>query len=331
MVYKIDRLTRSLADFAKMMELFDSHKVTGERIRNKIAASKTKGMWMGGTVPLGYNLADRKLTINPQEADLIRHIFQLYLDLGSIQQVQETLTREGHSTKQRGTRPGRPFTQGNLANILTNPLYIGKVTHKGRVHEGLHEAIVPDDLWQTTANGLEQTWQTTSPATRNLIVRSVVHRITATHGELQVQLSKPSLLALLKGEPPSGQPDPTNLIKETIPAQLTSLGKQKRLIIAGQGTQTGEPNPELIKAVALGHHWRQLMLSGKYPTQQALADHLQLAKSHVNRYIQLGLLAPDIVEAILTGHQPLGLAVADLYKVSTADWPAQRRQLGFAA
>lgn len=473
-VYKIDRLTRSLADFAKMMELFDAHKVnfvaitqqfntttsmgrltlnvllsfaqferevTGERIRDKIAASKAKGMWMGGTVPLGYDRIDRKLVINPTEAELVRHIFKLYLKTASIQQVQEILIGEGHRTKQRGNRLGRPFTQGNLANILTNPLYHGKVTHKGKVYEGLHDVIIPDDLWQqvqarrkearkiygartraaspsllagrifdaedrpmspshgnrngkryqyyvsqaiiqglrhnpdmitkipayeaenvitaqilnwlTSVTWLEKhlqptsldqlkewqsagkniadKWPVISAASRNLTVRSLIHQITVNHGRLDIKLSQPSLLALLKDESPTGTPDATTLIKATIPATLTSLGKQKRLIIEGQGTQTGQPNPELIKAVALGHVWHCKLVSGEFISQKALAENLNLAESHVARYVQLGLLAPDIVEAILQGHQPLGLSMAQLYKVSTSDWQAQRRQLGFPA
>lgn len=165
----------------------------------------------------------------------------------------------------------------------------------------------------------------------SLIVRSLIHQITVNHGRLDIELSQPSLSALLKDESATGIPDDTTLIKEIIPATLTSLGKQKRLIIEGQGTQTGQPNPELIKAIALGHVWHRKLLSGEFTSQKALAESLNLAESHVARYAQLGLLAPDIVEAILSGHQPLGLSMAQLYKVSTSDWQAQRRQLGFAA
>ncbi|MCP5405551.1 MAG: recombinase family protein [Pseudomonadaceae bacterium] len=179
-VYKIDRLTRSLADFAKMVELFDAHnvtfvsvtqqfnttssmgrltlnvllsfaqferEVTAERIRDKIAASKAKGMWMGGTVPLGYTTKDRQLHIHPTEANLIRHIFTEYLRLGSVLVLAEQLRAQGHTT-----RPGKPFRVGNLSNILTNPIYIGKVPHKGKVYEGLHKPIIDKELWDNVQN-----------------------------------------------------------------------------------------------------------------------------------------------------------------------------------
>jgi DNA invertase Pin-like site-specific DNA recombinase len=175
-VYKIDRLTRSLADFAKMVEVFDQHKVsfvsvtqqfntttsmgrltlnvllsfaqferevTGERIRDKIAASKAKGMFMGGTPPLGYMVEERQLKIVPKEADLIRHIYQRYLALDNVKQLRDELHADGHRT-----RTGRHFFVGNLSNMLTNPVYIGQIVHKGKVHAGNHKPIIDKELWE---------------------------------------------------------------------------------------------------------------------------------------------------------------------------------------
>ena len=160
-VYKVDRLTRSLADFAKLVELFDAHgvsfvsvtqqfnttssmgrltlnvllsfaqferEVTGERIRDKIAASKRKGMWMGGFSPLGYVPHERSLTIDEPQAARVREIFQRYLDLGSVGRLQAELDERGWTTPVRqGRRPGggRPFSRGHLYRILANPIYIG--------------------------------------------------------------------------------------------------------------------------------------------------------------------------------------------------------------
>ena len=184
-VYKVDRLTRSLADFAKIVEVFDAHgvsfvsvtqqfntttsmgrltlnvllsfaqferEITGERIRDKIAASKAKGMWMGGTVPLGYDVKERKLVINETEANLVRHIFARYAELGSVTLLQAELDAHGHRSKRREGAGGliagdRPFSRGILYLLLQNRLYRGEVAHKGNVYPGQHEAIVEADLW----------------------------------------------------------------------------------------------------------------------------------------------------------------------------------------
>ena len=197
LLYKIDRLTRSLADFAKIVEVLDKagasfvsitqsfntttsmgrltlnmllsfaqfeREVTGERIRDKIAASKRRGMWMGGPVPLGYDVQDRKLVINHAEAELVRRIMQRYLALGSVAELVDELAREGHRTKLQVRtsgphRGGCAFRRGTLYHLLANRLYRGKLVHKGEYFEGEHEAIVPEELWdevQATLAGRAQ-------------------------------------------------------------------------------------------------------------------------------------------------------------------------------
>ena len=184
-VYKVDRLTRSLMDFAKIIETFDAkevsfvsvtqqfntansmgrltlnvllsfaqfeREVTAERIRDKIAASKRKGMWMGGPPPLGYDVVDRKLHINPREAITVRRIFETYLESGSVRGLKEELNRLEIVTKVRvqknGKRTGgKPFSRGNLYRLLSNPIYIGRVAHKGETFEGQHEGIIDETLW----------------------------------------------------------------------------------------------------------------------------------------------------------------------------------------
>ena len=184
-VYKIDRLTRSLFDFAKIVEAFDAkgvsfvsvtqqfntttsmgrltlnvllsfaqfeREVTSERIRDKIAASKQKGMWMGGAVPLGYDAIDRKLRINAEEAKTVRLLFELYLKLGSVRQLREECQRLGLPTKLRTILDGRKsggtaFSRGHLYRILSSPIYIGRIPHKGRSYEGEHEAIIDAETW----------------------------------------------------------------------------------------------------------------------------------------------------------------------------------------
>lgn len=195
-VYKIDRLSRSLADFVRMVETFDRHdvsfvsvtqsfnttssmgrltlnillsfaqferEVTGERIRDKIAASKKKGMWMGGHLPLGYDLpapGSRSLVVNPGEARTVRHIFTLYRDLGSVHALEQRLREDGIVSKRRETRAGKitggqPFSRGALFYLLRNRTYLGKIPHHDISHPGLHSAIVDPALFATVQDQMD--------------------------------------------------------------------------------------------------------------------------------------------------------------------------------
>src|SRR4051812_33580536 len=141
------RLTLNvLLSFAQL-----EREVTGERIRDKIAASKKKGMWMGG-VPLGYRVADRALHPVEEHAAVVQRIFDAYLDLGKVAVLKPFLDREGIVMPARidgaGRRTGgKPFSRGHLYKILSNPLYIGSVTHKTRTYEGQHQGIVSLETW----------------------------------------------------------------------------------------------------------------------------------------------------------------------------------------
>ena len=184
-VYKVDRLTRSLADFAKMVEQFDKQgvsfvsvtqqfntttsmgrltlnvllsfaqferEVTGERIRDKIAASKRKGMWMGGMVPLGYDLEDRHLVVNPEEANRVKEIFQAYLAEGCVSRLQVYLQKKNIRSKKRLSKTGNAsgdnaFARGALYSMLQNRIYLGEIVHKDRSFPGQHPAIIDQDLW----------------------------------------------------------------------------------------------------------------------------------------------------------------------------------------
>ena len=184
-VYKIDRLTRSIADFAKMVEIFDAHQVsfvsitqqfstttsmgrltlnvllsfaqferevTGERIRDKIAASKKKGIWMGGYCPIGYDVKDRQLVVVPEESQLVRHIYARYLELKSVRLLKQDLDRCGMVSKIRvskhGIRSGgRSFSRGALYQLLANPIYLGEIRHRKLRHPGQHEAIIDRAVW----------------------------------------------------------------------------------------------------------------------------------------------------------------------------------------
>ena len=191
-VYKVDRLTRSLADFAKIVERLDARgasfvsvtqafnttssmgrltlnvllsfaqferEVTGERIRDKIAASKAKGMWMGGSVPLGYDLGERRLVVNNTEAELVRHLFARYAGLRSGVALVRELRREGVLTKRWQSRTGQyrggiPFSCGALYYILQNRLYLGEIVHRGVSHPGDHASIVDAGMFEEVQQAL---------------------------------------------------------------------------------------------------------------------------------------------------------------------------------
>lgn len=184
-VYKVDRLSRSLADFAKLIELFEKHQVCfvsvtqqfnttssmgrltlnillsfaqfereviGERIRDKVAASKKKGMWMGGVVPIGYDAVDRKLVINETEARVVRSIFERFVAVGSTTLLVKELREKGHCTKRFISKPGRscggkPMTKGFLYKLLHNRVYLGEIEHRGKIYQGQHKAIIDSALW----------------------------------------------------------------------------------------------------------------------------------------------------------------------------------------
>ena len=191
-VYKVDRLTRSLADFAKLVEEFDAHDVSfvsvtqsfnttssmgrltlnvllsfaqfereviGERVRDKIAVSKRKGIWVGGPAPTGYRSKDKKLEVVPEEADLVRRIFADYLSVGSISALAAKLNSTGPKPKPRQLANGKTvqaecWRVGPLAHLLKNRFYIGEVVYRGEVHQGKHEAILDRDLFEAVQTRL---------------------------------------------------------------------------------------------------------------------------------------------------------------------------------
>ncbi len=225
-VYKVDRLTRSLADFAKLVELFDAQdvsfvsvtqsfnttssmgrltlnvllsfaqferEVTGERIRDKIAASKKKGLWMGGIVPYGYRLESHKLLVDPPEADKIRQIFQLYIDFKSLPKLARVLTEHGIISRPRtftSGQPvgGKPFRTGALSHLLGNRMYLGEINHRKHSYPGEHEAIVAPEVFMAVQQLLSLRKNRRHDATRcsqallgGLIFDDLDNRMTPVH------------------------------------------------------------------------------------------------------------------------------------------------------
>jgi DNA invertase Pin-like site-specific DNA recombinase len=212
-IYKIDRLTRSLADFSKMVEVFErqgvsfvsvtqqfntttsmgrlmlnvllsfaqfEREVTGERIRDKIAASKRKGMWMGGVPPLGYDVENRRLVPNPQEAKLIRHIFTRFAELGSSTKLVKELKLDGATSKAWTTqdgkvRLGKPIDKGLIYKLLGNRTYLGELRHKEQWYQAEHLPILDRNVWDN------------------------VHAILATNGRSRANATRATTPFLLKG------------------------------------------------------------------------------------------------------------------------------------
>jgi hypothetical protein len=250
-VYKIDRLSRSLMDFAKLVDVFDRHGVTfvsvtqsfntttsmgrltlnillsfaqfereviGERIRDKFAASRKKGMWMGGSPPLGYVVKDRKLVVNVDEAATVRMIFERFLTVGSATVLARTLAAEGVTTKR-----GKLINKGYLYKLLNNQVYIGKAVHKGTAYPGEHEAIISLDLWDKVHSIVKvspraranHTRAQTPALLKGLIFGSDGRAMTPVHTKKKDRLYRYYVAAgLLQGE------CPTDLVRRVPAAEI---------------------------------------------------------------------------------------------------------------
>jgi DNA invertase Pin-like site-specific DNA recombinase len=472
-VYKIDRLTRSLSDFAKLVELLEAHnasfvsvtqsfntttsmgrltlnvllsfaqferEVTGERIRDKIGASKKKGMWMGGFVPLGYDAVGRQLSINRNEAPIVRRIFDLYRAHKNVSMVAKILKTEGVVSKQRPDAKGRgrggvSYSNGALFNILRNPLYCGKIRHKASTYPGQHPAIVSEEEWievqairesrrvkavareqnknpllgllvdddgrryrptHTTKEGrryryyvsVEQVGEGTkakdrarlpadeleqhvfkclrdflrsaatvlntlstsmdAPRTRKQIVdraakladettimacRPLLRSIRVKVDSVDVVVDREAMrsaLGLTEDSQRNRELDEALVL--SIAARVYKTGHDLRLVFtdAAGMTVAAKRDLKLIRFLARGRRWYEELTTGRVPSIMAIARREKLDDSYVARVLYGALLAPDIVERILQGTQPVSLTVECLKTLPPWDWHEQRCQLGFA-
>jgi DNA invertase Pin-like site-specific DNA recombinase len=337
-VYKIDRLTRSLADFARMVELFDEHQVsfvsvtqsfnttssmgrltlnvllsfaqferevTGERIRDKIAASKAKGMWMGGFPPLGYDLPQdksRKLVVNEADAEAVRMIFAQYLELGSVHALEAWLRKEGVVSKRfvsvaGKTTGGVAFTRGALYHLLRNPIYAGLIRHKGAVHQGQHEPIVEQGLFDEVQSTLDAKRRRHAELMTKRDNAPLVGRIFDALGEpMSPSVSRGKLgkryryyvsASLQKGGGANARPRAGNLIQrisaDALEAQLTGL----------------------IARLVPGHASRPLSLPKRVEVHNS-AVHLTIPRCACPG-IQARMTADELIEQDVTDPQSLRL------------------------
>jgi site-specific DNA recombinase len=490
-VYKVDRLTRSLADFAKIIERFDAgqvsfvsvtqqfntttsmgrltlnvllsfaqfeREVTGERIRDKIAASKRKGMWMGGIVPVGYDVRHRKLIVNADEAAQVRKLFRMYLELGCVAKLKAQLDRDGVKSKARlspsGMKSGgMSYSRGSLYCLLQNPIYLGKIQHRDATYAGEHDAIIPQELWDrvqerlstnnkvrrsgsnskspsllvgllydeegnrftpshavkggkryryyvsqaaihhraTAKTGptripaqeiegvicrrlqsllsspeqllraigvpsedaatskaliiagkqLAKVWLAKSPTEQREFLSTIIRRIVVHENSLEITIIQAALRGTLLGYPSTRPTDQEarvekgigDVFKLTIDSRVKRCGGEVRLLVPTDSARESPARPvsSLIKAVARAHRWPEQIIQGELKGRHSIARRTGLDERYVGRVLQCALLAPDIVEAILDGHQPADLGVEKLLKDLPLDWAEQRRVLGFSS
>jgi site-specific DNA recombinase len=368
-VYKVDRLTRSLTDFAKMVEVFDARgvsfvavtqqfntttsmgrltlnvllsfaqferAVTGERIRDKIAASKQKGMWMGGLVPIGYDVIDRRLEVNKTEAGTVREIFRRYLELGSVRLLMEDLHRRGIRSKVRIAKNGKRsggnlFFRGALYELLSNPIYIGEIRHKGIRHPGLHEPIVERELWDSTQLMLRSHTALRAPRARKSAASPLTGKLFDDSG----QSLKPSHAVkgerryryyvsrnLINGTPESGRSGwrlPASEIERTVAsAAFTILSDQAAIAEAAQTIGVAESRlPSIFSIAAV---WMKRLQSEVEvgASLSALVDRVDL----IDAGIRVSLKLPTSVTEEQHGANDIALPITRVF-------PMQIKRRGF--
>jgi DNA invertase Pin-like site-specific DNA recombinase len=351
-VYKVDRLTRSLADFAKLVELFDQHRVsfvsvtqafnttnsmgrltlnvllsfaqferevTGERIRDKIAASKKKGIWMGGHVPLGYRVENRKLAVDEAEAAHVRLIFERYLALGSLTPLLQELRERGITSKQRmlatgKIRGGIPFTRGPVAYLLKNRTYLGEILHRGQRYEGEHEAIISRELFDAVKEQLAQQWRgrsQTTAATSSLLTGRIFddrgHRMSPAHtqkGGARYRYYVSCALAQgRKGEAGSVSRVPAPEIETVILKALRDCTRSSEEPCQAQGCSEQEWVAALVDRVVVQK--QGLTLTLRAPSGSEGFHTVTLPWSPLPHYRRRQVIAPSPADGSQSRHKPI--------------------------
>ena len=353
-VYKVDRLTRSLADFAKIVEIFDAasvsfvsvtqqfnttssmgrltlnvllsfaqfeREIAGERIRDKIAASKKKGMWMGGCPPLGYDVRDRKLVIAPHEAETVRHIFRRYLELGAVSALRDDLRQQGITSKFRTDKNGRstggkPFARGALYHLLKNRIYLGEIVHKGSSYPGEHPPIVDQTLWDAVAKQLDDNTHDHKTSARaqepslltGLVFDDAGSRLTPSHAvkagkRYRYYVSK-TLITGTRAASPAGRRLPANDIEGLVLNTIGDFFKSGPSVLdALSGADFNELSKEqaLTSAAKLANDWVQLPSASRRALVRRLVRRVVVQAEHVDVEINRQqvfefLRRPDVLE-----------------------------------
>jgi len=344
-VYKVDRLTRSLADFAKIVEIFDAsdvafvsvtqhfnttssmgrltlnvllsfaqfeREVAGERIRDKIAASKQRGMWMGGNPPLGYDVRDRKLVVNESEAETVRHIFRRYTILQSVRLLAEDLAGSGIICKQRlganGRRwGGQPLARGALYLMLQNRLYLGDVTHKGRNYPGQHAPIVETALWDQVqaclaANAVDRrrgSRAKQSSLLGGLIFDGLGHRMSPTyavkHGKRYGYYISRPLITKGRTKASGALRIPASELEEIVTARVREMLADGAAVFDAVSTTTASADRcgrLVASAAALARSWSDLSFAQQHRILGNLVARIEVRDDAVDLHVRPDRLAP---------------------------------------
>ena len=346
-VYKVDRLTRSLNDFAKIVDAFDAkgvsfvsvtqqfntttsmgrltlnmllsfaqfeREVTGERIRDKIAASKQKGMWMGGLPPLGYDVQDRKLVVNQSEADTVRHIFRRYAIIKSVRALKEELDDVGIVSKARLDRFGQasgsmPIARGALYLMLKNRIYRGEIVHKDNSYPGLHDPIIDEALWNEVQTALAENrveHVTRSKAVDPSLLAGLVYddsgeRMSPTHANKKGTRYRYYISQSLikRGRPQASGSAcrvPAADLEMLVEDRLCALLLDESAILDVAGTTTVAMRKSLIENSAdLAQRWPTLPASGKRAILHALVERVDIRPETVEVSVCPAVLS-DVVK-----------------------------------
>ena len=352
-VYKVDRLSRSLADFARLIEIFDQNdisfvsvtqqfntstsmgrltlnvllsfaqferEVTSERIRDKIAASKRRGMWMGGIVPLGYKAKNRKLLIDKKEATLIRAVFDRYLELGCVRRVKQTLDAEGvfvQPNTRRHEKGLRSFSRGALYNLLKNPVYVGRVRHKDKSFPGQHKAIISLQIWEAVQQRLESNRHTNRIKTRSknpsllsgLLFDDCGHRMSPSHsrkeGVHRRYYVSQAILLFKEDEAGSVARVPAHAIEKTLAEtlKLHLTNPEKLLSLLGDQGLAPHDIENLIRAAQMNaKQWSQQTPSEEIEIVQKILRRVEVSRTSLRiEVLRSGLLSWLLPKAYPSG------------------------------
>ncbi len=378
-VYKVDRLTRSLADFAKIVEVFDragasfvsvtqqfntttsmgrltlnmllsfaqfEREITGERIRDKIAASKKKGMWMGGFPPLGYDVRDRKLVINETEAETVRHIFRRHVALGSVRRLKQELDAAGILSKVRVAESGRrwggkPFARGALYLMLQNRIYLGETVHKDKSYPGEHKGIVDQELWDAVQTKLTENRveRANGSAASNpsplagLLYDDQGNRMTPSHAvkngkRYRYYVSRP-LITGSRTAAPDGRRIPAAEIERLVADRVCILLSNDAEIfeaIQGWNHEVAELKRLVERAAELSKEWVNLSPAQTRSIHRALIVRIDVQAATVDIHLVPARL-PDLLRGNPLDPPPASECAEDAERM-TLSVPAQFQRVG---
>ena len=379
-VYKVDRLTRSLGDFAKIVEVFDragvsfvsvtqqfntttsmgrltlnmllsfaqfEREVTGERIRDKIAASKKRGLWMGGLPSLGYDVDDKKLVVNAPEAETVRTIYRRYAELGSVRTLKEELERDGIVSKIRIDKYGRqtggkPLARGALYLMLQNRIYRGEIVHKDKSYPGEHAAIVDEALWNKVQKRLadnrvdRQTGASASEPSllAGLIYEEIGERMTPTHANKKGRRYRyyVSQSLIKRGRPKgsdAGRRVPAGDVEQLVADRITGFLRDEAAVFNAVEPFVEDLNERrsvVKQAAGLAGRWRDLEPLEKRRILQRLVHRIEVGRERVMIRVRPGRV-PEIVDL---GGEPMWIdqAAGDVEPTLDLVVPARLKRAG---